>query len=431
MENSYLFKNAGKLLVGNIGSGGIAFVTLIFVARLIGAEGLGQFAVITALVGVIGTLINFRPVQMMIYYGVKARSEGDQDGYSRILRLGIFVDVTSALLSFGVIFIFMDLFAAAGWVNAELKPFILVYALTVLFNVSGACEAVLQIYARFGSMAIRKFITALFTLVFVVVSFLVDGGLWYVVISYTAGSIAGNLFLASAAISSLRRDSVTLFAPLHFNSIGGRFPGIWGFLVTTNLNSSIRMASKEGDILVVDTMLSAEATGVYRLAKSFALAVQQINGPMATVIFPMLSEKIAANDYRQARSVARRSSLIIGTFTFGIWILFFILGPVLIGITIGSDFADAHGVLVWYILALVVAAFAFPLQPMMLSFGRPHLTFWVHIIATVIYFSSLVLLIRENGLAGSGQAYLIYYSAWSGMMLLAVSTLMRKAIQNG
>lgn len=427
----YLFKNAGKLFVGNVGSAGLALVTLILVARMLGPEGLGQVAVITAFVGVIGKLVNFRPVQAMIYYGVNARSEGDQFGYSRIISLGILVDVISAALGFAVIFFFTDLFITLGWADAGLKPLILINAFTILFNVSGASEAVLQIYARFGAIAIGKFLTGLSTLVFMVGSFMIDGGLSQAVISYTAGSIAGNLVLASAAIYSLRRDGVSFIAPLPLRSMSDRFPGVWGFLLTTNLNSSIRLASREADILVVDVVLGSTATGVYRAAKSFSRVVELVIQPLATVIFPMLSQNIAVNEYVRARSVAMRGSVIIGILALGLWFLCLLLGPTLIDLTIGSEFMDAQDVLVWYILALVVSAFAFPLQPIMLSFGRPYFTFWVHIISTIVYFLSLALFLQQYGLPGAGQAYLVYYISWSGMMLVTVSILLQKAMRYG
>jgi O-antigen/teichoic acid export membrane protein len=86
--------------------------------------------------------------------------------------------------------------------------------------------------------------------------------------------------------------------------------------------------------------------------------------------------------------------------------------------TVGNEFLDARGVMLWYMFAAVIAAAAFPLQPAMLSMGRPYTTFWVHIISTLIYFAALIPMLGNIGLIGAGVAYVIYYLAWSLLMLV-------------
>jgi O-antigen/teichoic acid export membrane protein len=77
-------------------------------------------------------------------------------------------------------------------------------------------------------------------------------------------------------------------------------------------------------------------------------------------------------------------------------------------------------------MAVVIAVTGFPLQPIMLAINKPQTTLWVHVTATVIYFSILIPLLIHLGLDGAGMAYLAYYVAWTAMMTSLLYTFLTK-----
>src|SRR5690606_465571 len=85
--------------------------------------------------------------------------------------------------------------------------------------------------------------------------------------------------------------------------------------------------------------------------------------------------------------------------------------PILVWI-VGSAYAAAHPVLVWYALGLVLAIYGYALQPAMLASGRPQLSLSVHVISTAVYLPLLVWLLQSVGVVGAAFAFLSYNAIW-------------------
>ena len=142
--------------------------------------------------------------------------------------------------------------------------------------------------------------------------------------------------------------------------ISTQHPGIWEFVLTTNLNSSIRLGSRELDTMLVGGFVGVEGAGLYKIAKQIAAIPAMLSDPLYQVIYPDLSRLWARGEIKTFKQLLLRSGLVAGGGATVIWLGVVLLGSFFIQIVFGAEFVPAQPVLVWYMLAMVIAIYGFP-----------------------------------------------------------------------
>jgi O-antigen/teichoic acid export membrane protein len=232
-----------------------------------------------------------------------------------------------------------------------------------------------------------------------------------------ATTIIGQLLLLGLGWRELHIQGLEGAYKAPIRDISAQHPGVWGFILTTNLNSSIRMTSRELDTMIVGSIVGAEGAGLFKIAKQIAAIPAMLSDPLYQAIYPDLSKLWARGDIRAFKQLIVRSGLVAGGGATIIWAGVILFGSFCIQLVFGAEYIGAQPVLVWYMLAMVIAIYGFPLQPAMLSMGRPKTTFWVHLLSTIAYFPLLFIFIEWVGLIGAGVAYVCYYLLWTFIMV--------------
>jgi O-antigen/teichoic acid export membrane protein len=415
-----IYQNASWLLGGRMGASLLALVSTAITARALGPESFGHLALITAYVLVIDRLVNFQSWQMVIKYGADALEGGKDGDLKGLLKFGTMLDAVTALAGtvvgvFGVALVGSWL----GW-GADLVFLGGVYSLVILFHVSGTPIAILRLFDRFDLLAASQVAAAAIQLLGVLVVFAIGGGLREFLVVWGVMDVFGKLLLVMFGWLELRRRSIIGVRAASLRGLRQRFPGIWPFVWATNLNASVRMASREIDILVIGAVLGSTATGLYKIAKQFASVLSKLTDPLYQAVFPEIARLTALRRYERLKQVMFRSAASAGLAASLVWLLFVIFGGPFLTLVVGMEYLEAYPVLVWYMLALLLAVFAFPLQPAILALGFPSVSFWIQLASTAVYFSALIGLMKIAGLPGAGLAYVVYYATWATAMWFAV-----------
>ncbi|RLB71828.1 MAG: hypothetical protein DRH03_05415, partial [Deltaproteobacteria bacterium] len=213
--------------------------------------------------------------------------------------------------------------------------------------------------------------------------------------------------------------------------IGRRFPGLWRFVWTTNLNSSIRMSSRELDTLLVGGLAGVAAAGLYKVAKQFAGILGRFSDPLYQSIYPELAGLWAAQKFRRFKQLLLLPGLLAGFFSLFVWFFILFSGKFVLALTMGEAFIGSQPVLVWYMLAMVIAVSGFPLQPALLAMGKPQLSFFTHLGSTGLYFAVLPLFTIHYGVCGAAASYVVYYLVWSSMMIFFIRRTLAAATAAG
>ncbi len=409
-----LFRNTGILLGGNAASSVLGLGSVALTTRGLGAELFGILALIRAYTLVVDRLLNFQSWQAMIRYGAEALEHNRREDFKRLITFGVLLDAGTAVLGAAIAA------AAVHWVghrqgwDARTVQFAVLYSLTIGFNLSGTPKAILRLFNRFTLLAAQQGLAAAFKLVGVTIAWVSGSGLGTFVAVWMLTDILGYLLLVGMGWRELAQQGfhgvLTRTSP---RGIGRQCPGIWGFVWTTKLNGSIRMALKELDTLVVGGLFGAAAAGLYHVAKQCAKIVDQISDPLDDALYPELARLWVSGEVRMMRRLMIRGGLLAGGVAVAIWCGVLIAGGPFLQTVFGQEFIGAQNVLLWYLLGVVVATLTFPLQSAMLAMGRPQLLFRMNLAAAALYFGSLMALTRLVGLAGAGMAHVVQQLVWS------------------
>ena len=414
-----LFRNAGILTTGALGASALGMVAFALTARSLGLERFGQFALITAYAVLMTKLFAFQSWQALIKYGAEALERGASDEFCGLIRLGLALDASAALVSTGLA-IAGALIAGQweGWSDAVIGM-IVVHSLTIATTVTGTPTAVLRLFGRFRLAAMQVIVSAGFRATAATMAFVSGAGLWTFVIVWTAGIVADNLLLIALSLRELRRQGYSLASALPMHAVLNRNPNLLRFFVSSNVTGMVRVA-RDLDIMIVGALLSLEAAGLYRAARQFATMLGKVVESFYNAIYPDLSRLWAAEDRRRFAQLIRSSSIILGLLGCGFWVAFLIIGKPSIMLLLGHQYLPAYGATLLFLLGLVMMAFAQPFGPAMFCTNQHRTLLMINIVTTAWYVGSTALLCKKFGLTGAASAVPVFYTVWAFAMLVAL-----------
>ena len=405
-----VFKNSGVLISGDTVSAVLGVLTFAITARALGTEKLCMLGLIDAYVRIVDKLVNFQSWQFIIKYGSDALTAKNPSGFKALVKLGTLVDACTAVLGCVISIALAGLIARWQNWSPEMLRLAVIYSMIVLFDIAGVPTGILRIFDKFKSFSAQKCVTSGIKFAGVVVAWAIhcdlSGFLWVWMLTEIVDYVS---LTAMAWIELHRRGFRNIWAePLA--GITKRFPGVWNFLISTNLTGSVKIGFREFDILVVGKLLGFADVSLYKLAKKLCAALDRLTNPLFQSLYPELTKLWAKKDYRDFRFVVKRMTYIMGGISLLSWIVFVIWGHEIILITTGREFISAYSVTVWYMLANAIAVTSLPLAPMILAMGQAHLSFWIQFLPTLIYFPILFWMLEAWGLSGAGYAYIVYHT---------------------
>nr|WP_275425570.1 oligosaccharide flippase family protein [Methanosarcina horonobensis] len=424
-----LFKNAGTLLSANMIAWILGLTTFVLMARVLGPSQFGLFTLIISYVTLVDGVVNFQSWQAMIKYGGDALENKNINRFKGVVKFCTLIDVLTAIV--GTITAILIVSIIGSWLswNNDTVNMATFYSLTILFNLSGTPTGVLRLFNKFRLFAIIHIITATVKLTGIAIIFYLNIDLWTVISLYITTTIIGQILLFSLGWRELQIQGYTGVFKVPLKEINSLNPGIFNFVLTTNLTGSVGLGRKEVDTLIIGGIAGAEGAGLYKVAKQLASIPAMCSDSLYQSIYPELSKLWAKKEILAFKKLIIRSGLIAGASATFIWIGFIMFGSWAIQTFFGSSYVAAQSLTIMYMLAMVIAIFSFPLQPAMLSIGKPKISFWIQLVATIIYLITLKWLLSAIGIIGAGIAAIILYALCSISMAIVEIIIIEKMLK--
>lgn len=424
--------NAGWLLGSSGIASALAFLAGVLAARSLGLGTFGNLALVMAYVGTVSTLVSFQSWQAIVKYGSVARRAGRVEALRKLFRFGYCLDIGTSILGVAIsIGLSRPLASLLGW-HESVGSMAIVYSWLIFFSFNGTSHGILRLYSRFDLVGCAAVSGAVVRVAGVAACALSGAPLFCFVLSYLLGGIVEQVSLFIGAASVAAEHEANPFSGVTIGGLRRDCPGIWHYVWTSNVNLTLRMLSREVDLLVIGAMISPAGVGLFKIAKMLSQVFGRLLDPFYQAIFPELSRLHAAGRHGAFLGMIRGCSLLATAIAVAFWSAFVIVGRPLINAIYGVEFAGAYPVAVIYLSALVVAAAGFALQPAMLALGCPRRSFMAHVLSTAVYFTSLYPLLRAFDIEGAAWAYLVYYLVWTVVMIAGIIPLLRrKRFQEG
>jgi O-antigen/teichoic acid export membrane protein len=403
------FKNAGLLLSGDAVSALLGVLTFAITARALGAEKLGMLILIDTYVRIVDRLVNFQSWQFMIKYGSDALREKTPSGLKALVKFGTLVDSATALTGCFISIALTGVIARWQHWSPEMAHLAVIYSAIVAFDVAGVPTGILRLFDKFKLFSVQKCVTSGIKFAGVLIAWALrcdlSGFLWVWMLT----EIVDYMSLTVMAWIELRRRGYRNIWAEPLKGITGRYPGLWKFLISTNLTGSVKTGFREFDVLIVGKLLGLTDVSLYKLAKKLCSVLDRATNAIFQALYPELAQLWAKRDHANLKSMVKRMTSLTGAISVITWLVFAIWGKPIIGLVAGKEFLGAYAVTVWYLLANGIAITLLPLAAMILAMGKAHLSFWIQFIPTLIYFPVLYWMITIWGLVGCGYAYIFFH----------------------
>lgn len=401
-----LFANAGILLGGKTVNAIAGLAGLAIAARALGVEQFGILVLIHTFTQTIGEIAKFQSWQAVLRYGTPALNEGRIGDFQRLLRFTAHLDGWSALAgTFLSVAVAWALGPSFDW-PPELMPAALIYVTSVLFMVQATPTGILRLIDKFDILSVQSTLGAIIRMVGGGVAWAMGGGIVAFLAAWYAATAIAGIYLIAKGWSELRKrgllDGFTWKGDGQPMTRG--FDGVWSFVWSTNLSSTLELAYTHIGTLAVGWMLGPREAALFRIARQLGEALAKPAKLLIPAIYPELSRMIEARQFGEMRSLIERSALLAGAGAMLALVICWGIGEIGLRLIVGPEFVPAYPVMMWLVAAAVVGIWSFPLEPVMVSAGEAHKALMVRIWTTAVYIPVLLASIHWFGLIGAGWA---------------------------
>jgi len=401
-----LFANAGILLGGKGINALFSLAAMAVAARSLGTEQFGLLILIHAFTQTMGEIVKFQSWQAVLRYGTSAVMDGRVGHFQRLVRFTVVLDGLSAGIGVALAMV-LSWYAGPhlGW-SADLQPAVMVYTTSILFMVSATPTGVLRLVDRFDLLSAQGTLGSLVRLLAGLLVWGLDGGMGGFLVAWYLGTTVAGLSLFYAGWRELAKRHLLD----GFRWRGGpwtkEFTGIWGFVWSTNLNTTLGLISGHLSTLAVGWLLGPGDAALFRVARQVGTALAKPAKLLVPAIYPELARLCAEGELHAMRSLAGRSALVAGAGACLSLLVAWLGGAWLLGVVLGPDFVAAYPVMLWLVAAAVVSIAAFPLEPVLISGGEAGAALRARLWSSALYIPVLLLSIQHYGLIGAGWARL-------------------------
>ena len=400
-----VFANIGWLLGGRGFNAVLSLVYLAIAARTLGSVGFGQMALIIALGQAITGFSSFQTWQFIVRWGADPENPGVDIARAReATGFAVALD----LLSFagGTLASAVLVLTAPLWLDVppDLMWLTFWYCVISVATIRTTPTGILRLHSEYGKATWAEAVQPIIRAGGAGLAWWQMPNVTGFILAFAASEVgtALALWVVAARVQPLKLAAVSLRA------IPARYGGVWRFVVSTNLSSSLAVAGKQVMILLVGTFGGAYLAGGFRIANQLGVALIALAQTISKAILPELvqSRDSAVEMARRMANIAAiaGATAVVSAILFGRPGLALIAGP---------EFTGFYWAMIILSIAGAVELVGASLESLLISAGKAHVAFLVRLFPTILALLMLEMAIDWKGAQGAGFAVL-------GASLLAV-----------
>lgn len=402
----HVVRNFATLLRGRAIGGVLALAATLLSARALGPAGFGTVVTLHAYLLVIRGVVNIKPFEAIIRYGIPLHDDGDYAGLGRLLRMSFACDVASAML--GVLLAWLAAPLAGrylGW-DAAISELAAWYGLILCASGIATASGLLRMFDRFDAIGTALVLSNAVRLAGVLAA------LWFEQLTVATFALIWGLsqfvqYLATLVygwrVARARVPAEHLAGPLVLRGMDRAHPGIWQFLNVIYWQSSLDLVPKSLGMLMTASLLGPEGAAMFRIAREFANVVAKPALLVRQVIYPDLTRLRHRGDRAFSHVIVSVGALMGGPALI-LTLLSVWYGEVVLAVVVGAEYRPAAALLIWLIAAATLELAAAPLRPAAYALGVAAAVLRVQVIACVVFIASLQWLTPLIGINGPGVA---------------------------
>lgn len=411
--------NAGLLLGGRTVNAILGLAFMAIAGRALGAAELGVFVLIQAFGQFLGEVVKFQSWQTILHYGARPLGEGRAGDFQRVLRFTVILDLASTVFGIAVGVVGAFVFAGAlGW-GAREAPAAALYMFSIAFMVSATPLGLLRLFDRFDVLAWQAGLISLIRTAGGLVAWALGASLEGFLLAAALATVGSWIYLAGSAMAELKKRN--LLSDFSWRGpLTEGMPGAWRFAWNTNLASTLDVAFTHVATLIVGAMVGPSQAAFWRIGRQVADALAKPAKLLTPALYPELARLKADEHHHAMWRLARNVGLLAGGVALVMLAASAFAGPTVLALVMGKAFEPAADVMTWQVGAAVIGVFALPLEPMLISLGKPGAAVRVRLAVSAVFLAILPFLVTQFGLIGAGAGLAAAAGALALGMLLFI-----------
>ena len=366
-----IIQNSGHLLSGNAVSAGLGALQGILVARLIGPGQWGLVATIMLFATDVNRLLSFRMNEVVVQRLGAALVNGKKAEGVVAVKAAMLTEAATSILAFLVLVALTPWAAVTFGKDLQTAPLFLLYGLILLGNITTeSSTGVLQALRRFDIITRINIVQSLITASIVLYAFLAQRGILEIMLAFSIGKTINGLSLTFFSLRQLRQSLGADCWKTSLSSLPDA-RGMFRFMLSTNLNGTVYLFTRDIVLLILAALLSTTEVGYFKLAQSLINLIMLPLDPLIGPTYTEISRSVALKEWGATRQLLRRVSLLTASLVFAVSAGLALTGWFLIPFVYGSEYAPVYPVL---LILLVGYGFAGIFQwnrPLFLALGKP------------------------------------------------------------
>ena len=413
---SKVWHNFGQLVTGRLVSAVLTFIATLIMARSLGPQEFGLVVLLHTYVLVARALVNFKPAELFVRYGVPLIDADDREGVTDLLGVVRSVELLSMLSA-----TLLALCAAPlvgpylGW-SDDTVVVAMIYSLVLLGSGVGTARGLCRAFERFDLLRIQLAIGPAVRLLGVLLAWQLQASWHYFALAWGISLLVSYLYMRRQGRKLLREKR---FKPRHmsFSAARDRFPGLANFAGVVYLQGNLDQLPRQLITLLIGAFLGSAAAGLYRIAREIADILAKPVQLIRHAAFTELT-RVAENDPSALGSRVLRDSLKLllpGVALVGIG---FLWGDRALQLIAGEQYTGAYLLLVLLLAAAAIELLGALLRPLAYVLDRANAALLVQLTTTGVYLLAFVLLSAAWGVSAVGIAACL--AAVLGVVLMLV-----------
>jgi O-antigen/teichoic acid export membrane protein len=424
-----LLGNSAWLLSANAAALGLGFLQMLILARVLGPKPYGLLALVMTYPATVNQVFDSRAWEAATSYLVRYRAEGNAAKAAAVAKLCYLVDATTALLALVVVVVSAPWAARVFLKDPTLSPLVMAFAVTILAGVpAGTSLVLLRVAGRFRLVALQNLLNASLRFAAVVTALFVIGSLQAVVGAYVVAMLAGalvSIWMGRVGARAVGLGGLRPILAARLELLRGDGGGIARFLTITNVNGLLKVAQRQGDILLVGYFLGPAAAGFIRLARSFSDLLNVPVAPVYEASYPTFASLWRHRRLHELRRLARRVTQSSAAFGVAGALVLVVAGGTLLRLTAGAQYGPATVPLQLFAVATGLAVSTSVWHPLLVAMDRPGRSLVAMAAGVIVQLAVLLAGVSSLGAAAAGVAYLAFYLTWVPIVGLTLRSVYR------
>ncbi|MCY4047345.1 MAG: oligosaccharide flippase family protein [Candidatus Dadabacteria bacterium] len=405
-EKKNFLKDASWLFSGEMGRSVFAGLETIILARFLGLEQFGVFALVISFVGIVNGLLDLNIKEPIVKYVGMYRERNDKEKTLSFVKFFYLVDFLSGAAAFAVAVLLAGVaneFFIKSEGAVELVVIYSFYLLVVTLNKNS--QSLLVVFQKFKRVTTLTVTATGIRFLFVAAALIGGTGIKGVLAAHVAAGFVNSVIFQFFIHRTLRDEGLGGWIFANLGAVKGEMRGVVSFTLSSTYSAFIgNVFDKNIAVLVLGNLFDSSASGLYKTAAVFSKIIGRVVTPATRALYPALVRLEEQRSYADFRKVVSYSTKLLLKIIVPAGAAGFIFADEIITIFFGAEYTGAANAMRIILAAELLSGFSFWIPSAYLALGRAWFRAFLQSGGAVLYAAALFLLTPAYALEGAAFA---------------------------